>query len=194
MKISARFQNKFLLNRQKIFNPLEIHSAVASYFTHLPTADRQKFFYRLEWYKIGISVPMLVYSEFKPQMQLMPECQLLETSELVALPVSAKEYDFSIFAVPGKDANLENEINEPEVINWLQNYLDGAATVTEAGLGPNNCLYYQKKDREHHQQTVTIKGSLRANDAIRLDLLRRQPAGNCSELGCGLLLLTENSA
>ena len=191
MKISARFQSKFLLNRQKIFNPLEIHSAIAGYFAHLPAANREKFFYRLEWYKIGISVPMLVYSEFKPQMQLMPECQLLETSELVALPASAKEYDFSIFAVPGKNASLENEIDESKVIDWLQNYLDGAATVTRAGLGPNNGLYYQKNDREHHQQTVTIKGCLRANDTAMLDGLRRQPAGNCSELGCGLLLLTE---
>lgn len=184
------FQSKFLLNRQKIFNPLEIHTAIASYFSHLPDPQSVKFFYRLEWYKIGIVVPLLVYSTEKPLMKLMPECQLLETATLDALPADAETLDFAIFAVPAPGKASEADFDETIAEKWLQKQLKGAATLTETGFGPNNCLYYEKGGVDHRQQTVTIKGSMKVKDLNQLEEIRRQPLGKCSELGCGLLYLT----
>lgn len=184
------YQSKFLLNRQKIFNPLEIHTAIASHFAHLPKAERDRFFYRLEWYKIGVVVPMLVYSAARPEMKLMPECQLIESGPLTELPASADQLNFALFAVPGSEIELEGEIDEKNVADWLQQKLKGAAAVTETAFGPNNCIYYQKNDEEHHQQTVTIKGTLKVKNIARLEKLRRKPLGQCPELGCGMLYLS----
>jgi hypothetical protein len=182
-------QSKFLLNRQKIFNPLEIHAAIASHFRHLPEGKSRSFFYRLEWYKIGVVVPMLVYSEHAPEMKLMPECQLLETTRLEDLPTDRDEIDFAIFAVPGPELDLEGEIDEIALTGWLQKQLKGAASLSQTSFGPNNCIYYQQDTEELHVQTVTIKGSLKVKDRSRLEKLRRQPLGACVELGCGLLHL-----
>ena len=185
------YQSRFLLNRQKIFNPLDIHTAIASHLGHLPAAERGGFFYRLEWYRIGISVPMLVYSNARPLMKVMPECQLLETTRLEQLPAHASSLAFMLFAVPEPASAIENSIDEKAVADWLQKQLGEAATLTDTQFGPNNCLYYQKSDGEHQQQTVSIKGTMKVNDLASLETLRRQPLGACSELGCGLLYLSE---
>jgi hypothetical protein len=180
------FVSKLLLNRQKIFNPAEIFQAISSYFS----GSRKKspaFFYRLEWYKIGVVVPVLVYSESRPEMKRFPECQLLETTEISPV-TGSNELDYSIFAVPdiGKDWDtLDHELLQ----NWLQNKLNQAAIISSCQLGPNNCLYYEKNGKEQRQQTVTMRGTLQVTDPERLEAIRRKPLGLAQELGCGLLLL-----
>ena len=191
LRLFNMYQSKFLLNRQKIFNPLEIHTAIASYLAHLPPGERGGFFYRLEWYRIGISLPMLVYSDAMPLMKVMPECQLLETTLMTNLPASSGSLSFMLFAVPEPTAAIENVIDEKAIAEWFQGQLGATATLTDAQFGPNNCLYYQKSGAEHQQQTVSIKGTMQVNDLAGLETLRRQPLGGCSELGCGLLYLSE---
>lgn len=183
------YQSKFLLNRQKIFNPLEIHAAVASYFKHLPAASQWEFFYRLEWYKIGVVVPFTVYSSEKPLMKLMPECQLLDSNSLDELPADTETFAFAIFAVPTIKTGNDSQLDENAINDWLKKELAGAATINDTTFGPNNCLYYEKDGVDCQQQTVTIKGSLKVKDRKKLDKIRRQPIGLCAELGCGMLYL-----
>ena len=181
------FVSKFLLNRQKIVNPPDIHRAVASYFAG-QAPETARFLYRLEWYKIGISVPFTVYSETSPVMQLLPECQLFETTELKALE-DQKYQDFALFAAPPFDNDWDPVADENKIINWLKKELAGAATIVNYKLGPNNHLYYEVDGEHQQQQTVSINGTLQVKDRSKLDLLRQSPLGRCIELGCGLLQL-----
>lgn len=181
------FVSKFLLNRQKIVNPPDIYRAVASYFTD-QTPEAPKFFYRLEWYKIGISVPFTVYSKTSPVMQLMPECQLFETTELLALE-NQKYQDFALFAAPPFDQDWDPVADESKIIDWLKKELAGAATIVNYKIGPNNRIYYEADGEHQQQQTVNINGTLKVEYLSKLDLLRQNPLGTCFELGCGLLQL-----
>lgn len=177
------YKSKLLLNRQKIFNPVEIYDALASYFP-----EPEKLFYRLEWYKIGVVVPLLMYSENRPVIKAFPECQLLETNEIEELPSDLSEADFSIFAVP--DIKKKWDTTETDLLtDWLKKKLKPAAEITDISFGPNNCLYYNLNDTEHQLQTVTMKGQLKIKDASKLDSLRRMPLGLSHELGCGLLFI-----
>lgn len=184
------YQSKFLLNRQKIYNPPEINTAIASHFEHLPAPQRGRFFYRLEWYKIGVVVQMLVYSEVRPMMKMMPECQLIETGELDNLPLIAETLDFAIFLAPPAGIMPGDEIDEAAIITWLQKQLGKTATIINYGFGPNNCIYYNEGGEDRQQQTVTIKGILKVLNRDALDRLRQKPIGRAIELGCGLLYLT----
>jgi len=176
--------SKFLRNRHKIVNPTEIKTAIASYLSEPAT----KFFYRLEWYKIGISVPFIVYSDIAPTMRLMPECQLLETAPLATLD-DEKYYDFSLFAVPPFDHDWDPSTDEKKIVTWLKKELSGAATVLNLHFGPNNRIYFEIDGEHKQQQTVAITGTLQVQDINKLNLIRQTPLGNCSDLGCGLLSL-----
>lgn len=186
------YVSKFLLNRQKIVNPAGISAAIASHLAE-PAPDRlPRFFYRLEWYKIGISVPFTVYSETAPTMRVMPECQLLETRLLE--PLEEQKYqDFSLFAVPPFNHDWDPSADEKKIIAWLKKELTGAATILDQRFGPNNRIYYEVEGEHRQQQTVTITGTLQVQDCKKLDQIRRKPLGNCSELGCGLLQLQARS-
>ncbi len=184
------FISKLLLNRQKIFNPGEIHEALARYFPQPETAGEKtepQFFYRLEWYKIGVVVPIIMYSQQRPTLISFPECQLISTEKLPPLQPETT-YDFSIFAVP-ELKKWDPAENQDAITSWLQKKLNGAAKISDCEFGPNNCIYYQKNSREKSQQTVTIRGSLRVTNKTALEEARAYPIGNNYELGCGLLLL-----
>lgn len=183
------YVSKFLLNRQKILNPSEIYTAVASYFSDLPKNEEPEFFYRLEWYKIGISVPFSVYSKTAPIMRLMPECQLLETNDLTSLD-DQKYYDFALFAVPPFKKEWDPMADEKQIIDWLQGELKGSATIVNHKLGPNNRICYEDKGKHHQLQTVSINGTLQVTNLAKLDQLRQAPLGKNAKLGCGLLQLT----
>ncbi|MDD2998313.1 MAG: type I-E CRISPR-associated protein Cas6/Cse3/CasE [Erysipelotrichia bacterium] len=186
------YQSKFLINRQKIFNPCDIRAALSSYFAHLSQHQRDSFFYRLEWYKIGVVIPLIVYSKGRPEMKIMPECQLLETGRLSELPADTKTLGFSIFAVPPFLSATASSIDEKQVTEWLQNELSGAAVICDSTFGPNNCIYFEKDGNECQQQTVTIKGNITITDLRQLEAIRCTPLGQAVELGCGLLHLQEN--
>ncbi|MBU1108748.1 MAG: hypothetical protein KKB51_18880 [Candidatus Riflebacteria bacterium] len=183
--------SKFLLNRQKIVNPTGINAAISSHLSHIaeqPPKSAAEFFYRLEWYKIGISVPFIVYSQTAPVMRVMPECQLLETKQLEPLE-DQKYFDFSLFAVPPFKHDWDPATDEKKIVAWLKKELTGAATLLDQRFGPNNRIYYEVEGEHRQQQTVTITGTLQAQDIKKLDLIRRFPLGKYSELGCGLLYL-----
>jgi len=186
------YASRFLLNRQKIINPPEIQTAVASYFSNLPVDTQPEFFYRLEWYKIGISVPFTVYSKTAPVMHLMPECQLLETAELAEL-TDCKYYDFAIFAAPPFEGDWDPVKDEKRVIKWLEGELKGAGCILNHRTGPNNRVYYEVSGEQRQLQTVTINGTLEVKNLARLEKIRQQPLGTHPELGCGLLELTASS-
>jgi len=133
---------------------------------------------------------MLVYSEVRPMMKMMPECQLIETGELDNLPLIAETLDFAIFLAPPAEIMPGDEIDEAAIITWLQKQLGKTATIINYGFGPNNCIYYNEGGEDRQQQTVTIKGILKVLNRDALDRLRQKPIGRAIELGCGLLYLT----
>lgn len=185
------YESKLLLNRQKIFNPLEIQEALASYFAPVGAAA-EDFFYRLEWYKIGVVVPMIMYSQQMPVMKRFPECQLLETHPLPELN-KASQLNFKLFVVPDFKKDWDTT-DETEIKNWLQQKLKDAAVIKNCSFGPNNCIYYNQNGVDNQQQTVTIKGSLQIRNPGKLETIRRNPIGKATELGCGLLYLEAESA
>lgn len=181
------YESKLLLNRQKIFNSLDIYTALASYFDNKTAGSNNDFIYRLEWYKIGVVVPIVMYSSTKPPMKNFPECQLYETRLLPDL-VENSACEFQLFAVPDFSKKWDTTDEKP-IINWLQTRLKGAATITNHRFGPNNCVYYNQDGNEYNQQTVTIKGTLSVDNPVKLHEIRKKPIGLAAHLGCGLLAI-----
>ena len=150
------------------------------------------FFYRLEWYRIGISIPMDLYSEEMPVFQLRPECQLTHSEKLQDLPKDIDEIYFRIFIIPYKVASKNEDLDLDIINNWFKKQIKGAATLIESELGPNNRIYYKKNpdDKELSQiQSYSLKGKLKVIDVKKLEKIRSKPLGYYKELGCGLLLL-----
>ncbi|GAB4273457.1 MAG: hypothetical protein Kow0029_13180 [Candidatus Rifleibacteriota bacterium] len=184
------FVSKFLLNRQKIFNAYDIHKAIESYFPAKNIIPGEDYQYRLEWYKIGIVVPVIVYSRIKPEMKLMKEFQLIESEEKPLAPFQNGDIArFSIFVVPENFENLDVERDFEKVRSWLKTYLKKAAIVSECFHGPDNCIYYDKDGIALSQQTITLKGSLQVKDPDKLEMICQTALGKFPELGCGLLYL-----
>ena len=107
------YHSTFLVNRQMITEVSQIKSSLERYLSK-DGGPIKGFFYRLEWYKIGISIPMDVYSEKMPIFQLRPECQLTHSEELLKLPLDSDEINFKLFAIPYKTAE-KNEVERTQV-------------------------------------------------------------------------------
>jgi hypothetical protein len=181
------YQSKFLVNRQKILNAVDIAPAIKKYFAHLPE-ESQDFIYRMEWYRIGISIPVLVYSKEEPQMQMYKECQLFYSGKLENNLVDGAEVKFSIFAVP---SNEQKSFTEEELVEWFEGQIKGCAKVTNYEFGPNNCLYLETSAGGIQRQTYTIKGTLAISQKEKLHELRCKALGDCADVGCGLLFIDE---
>ena len=178
--------SKYLLNRQKIINPVDIFKAIQKYFEYLPESKR-KFIYRIEWFHMGISVPVIVYSKMQPLMQIFKECQMYELKQLEDLPKNGSELQFSIFVVPSKS---NKEYNEESLLKWFTKKLDSVAKILKIDYGPNNCIYYPKEDgTQTCIQTYTLKGILKVINREGLDKLREKSIGCYAEFGTGLLEL-----
>ena len=151
-----------------------------------------KFLYRLEWYRIGISIPMDVYSEKMPVFQLRPECQLTHSEELPKLTSKEEEKKFKIFVIPYKTADKNEDLNEDFLKSWFEKKIKGAAKLLTLEVGPNNRIYYKKKPEDKtlkQVQSYSLKGVLKCLDIKKLEKLRQSPIGYYDDLGCGLLLL-----
>ncbi len=149
------------------------------------------FFYRLEWYKIGISIPMDVYSEKMPIFQLRPECQLTHSEELSKLPLDTDEIKFKLFAIPFKTAEKNEDLDCEYFKKWFQKKIKGAASLVSLELGPNNRIYYKQKPKDaslSQIQSYSLKGILKCIDVEKLEALRQKPLGYYDNLGCGLLM------
>jgi hypothetical protein len=184
------FVSKFLLNRQKIFNSWEIHRVLESHFPGVEMIAGQDYLYRLEWYKIGISVPVLVYSKQRPEMRVCKEFQLFECEECPSLlPADMTECEFSIFLVPDFATDFCPEHDFEKILAWFKEKLEGSAEIMTSESGPNNCIYYDLQDKSYSQQTINLKGTLQIKNRKKLEKLLHTAIGLKPELGCGLLLL-----
>ena len=184
------FVSKFLLNRQKIFNSWEIHKVLESHFPGVETVAGRDYLYRLEWYKIGISVPVLVYSKQRPEMRVCKEFQLFECEERPSLlPADMTECEFSIFLVPDFATDFCPEHDFEKILAWFKEKLEGSAEIMTSESGPNNCIYYDLQDKSYSQQTINLKGTLQIKNRKKLEKLLHTAIGLKPELGCGLLLL-----
>ena len=90
------YHSTFLVNRQMITDLSQIMTSLSLYKDN-DGNKFENFFYRLEWYRIGISIPMDLYSEKMPAFQLRPECQLTHSEKLQELPQDSDEIYFKIF-------------------------------------------------------------------------------------------------
>ena len=185
------YHSTYLVNRQMITDPSQVKTALSQYLS----ADGEKmtnFFYRLEWYRIGISIPMDVYSEKMPVLQLRPECQLTHCEKLADLPENTDIISFKLFAIPFKAAAKNEDLDDEFLKSWFIKQLKDSAEIETIEYGPNNRLYYKTKpeDTEIKQiQSYTLRGELKCLDTKKLDSIRQKPLGYYDNLGCGLLLL-----
>lgn len=185
------FVSKFLLNRQKIFNPWQIHQAIESHFPSEKMVAGRDYLYRLEWYRIGISVPVLVYSQRPVQPMLCKEFQLIDTvGRETIFDRQRSDADFSIFLVPDFSKDFCPADDFDRIVDWFGNRLCSAATIEMIEHGPDNCLYYEVNGENHSQQTITLKGKIRIQDHKALESLQNSCIGQMPELGCGLFLLS----
>ncbi len=185
------YQSTFLVNRQMITDPTQINKALSRY-SSIDGEAFNNFFYRLEWYRIGISIPMLVYSKKMPSFQLVPECQLNHTEELAVLPQDLKEVKFKIFIIPYKQASKNEDLDFDFIQNWFQKKIKTVAEIIEAEFGPNNRIYYKSNSNSQKMnqiQSYSLRGKLKVLDSTKLEEIRQLPLGYYQELGCGLLLL-----
>ncbi len=181
----------FLVNRQMITDPSQVKTALSNYKS--PDGENlSNFFYRLEWYRIGISIPMDVYSEKMPVLQLRPECQLTHCEKLDSLNENTDRISFKLFAIPYKNPDKNEDLDEEYLKSWFVKQLKGSAKLMDSEFGPNNRLYYRSKpeDKNFNQiQSYSLKGHLKVNDVKKLESIRQKPLGYYDNLGCGLLLL-----
>lgn len=185
------YHSKYLVNRQMITDPSQIKKSLSQYLSS-DGKPMQNFFYRLEWYRIGISIPMDVYSEKMPTFQLRPECQLTQSELLDNLPVETDEINFKIFVVPYKNPSKNENLELSFINSWFQKKLKKSAKVIYSELGPNNRIYYKNNpdlSKLNQVQSYTLRGKLKCLDVKQLDTLRRKPFGYYDDLGCGLLML-----
>ena len=182
----------FLVNRQMITEPSQIKASLDKYISvedGKPISDIQ---YRLEWYRIGISIPMDVYCSKRPSMQLRPECQITEIKEFEVLRGDVLEVNFKIFVIPFKNTEKNEELEEDFLKKWFTKQLKKSAAPTEIKFGPNNRIYYRAKAKDSglsQIQSYSLSGKLRVIDSEKLEKIISAPVGYYSELGCGLLLL-----
>lgn len=185
------YHSTFIVNRQMITDSSQIVESLNKY---LSSSGKKftNFFYRLEWYRIGISIPMVVYSEEEPVLQLRPECQLTGSNPLPWLEENAKTFDFKIFLIPFKNAGKNEDLDHKFIESWLQKKLKGAAKIIKSELGPNNRIYYKTSpdsDEMKQIQSYSLRGQLEYVDLKKLESIRKKPLGYYPNLGCGLLLL-----
>lgn len=184
------FQSKFLLNRQKIFNPWEIHLCLKDYLPTSANETGKDFFYRLEWYKIGVVVPLIMYSKACPETKILEECQIFETKEIDVIAANkGTKLEFSLFAHPKLSHEWDAQDDEEEILEWFTNKAKKAGKVSNLKTGPNNTVYYENNDIKNSFHTVSISGLLEVNSVKELTKLVSQPIGLGAEFGCGLLLL-----
>ena len=182
----------YLVNRQMITEPSQIVTSLQKYVSEEDGKPMTNFQYRLEWYRIGISIPMDVYSEKRPVLQLRPECQLTSVEELESLPENLKEASFKIFIVPHKSLEKNEDLDQAFIEKWFQNKLKGIAEITDSTFGPNNRIYFKANPGDEAMtqlQSYTLRGELKVKDSTKLEALRRKPIGYYSELGCGMLMI-----
>jgi hypothetical protein len=180
--------SKFLLNRQKIFNPAEISAVIESYLQKDAREPGKDYIYRLEWYKIGVVVPVLVYSTTLPEMRVQKEFQLIEAGMGKLADVKkGNKTNFSVFLVPDFKKNISIDDDFEEICEWFKHELKYAAIVKEIDHGPDNCIFYEINSKNLKQQTITLHGQLAVTNAAKLEKLCSQAIGQCAELGCGLL-------
>lgn len=150
------------------------------------------FLYRLEWYRIGISIPMDVYCDKEPALQIRPECQLTNTEEFSVLSEEADEVSFKLFAVPYKTAKKNEDLENEFLEEWLKKELKGVAQLDSIEFGANNRIYYKSKPSDStlsQIQSYSLKGRLKVIDREKLFELLKTPVGYYPELGCGMLLI-----
>ncbi len=175
-----------------ITEPSQIVASLQKYVSEEDGKPMSNFQYRLEWYRIGISIPMDVYSENRPVLQLRPECQLTSVEELEPLPEKLKEASFKIFIVPHKSLEKNEDLDEAFIIDWFQKKLKNVAEITESTFGPNNRIYFKANPEDEaltQLQSYTLRGEFKVRNSKKLEELRRKPIGYYSELGCGMLMI-----
>lgn len=186
------FASKFLLNRQKVFNPWEIHLKLKDYLPRQSNKTGLDYFYRLEWYKIGVVVPLIMYSKIAPETKVVEECQIYETKPIENLNIKkGRSINFSLFASPDIKKEWDAHDDEKLIFDWFADKISDAGKVENLKLGPNNTVYYEKKNKKLSFPTVTISGSIIVKSSEELDKIRCRSLGKGTELGCGLLLLEE---
>ena len=185
------YHSTYLVNRQMIREPSQIKVSLKRYFSK-DGKPMDNFFYRLEWYRIGISIAMDVYSDKMPEFQLRPECQLTHTEKLLPIPSDTDEINYKLFVIPYKTPEKNEDLDIDFFKTWLEKKLKSIADILSLELGPNNRIYYKKKPEEtslRQIQSYSLKGRLKIKDVSKLENLRSKPLGYYDDLGCGLLLL-----
>ncbi len=187
------FVSKYLVNRQRITDAGKIQPALDKYFPDAK-GKSSKCFFRLEWYRIGISIPMIAYSNEYPKQELRPECQLIEVEELQPISAKTQELNFKVFIAPSKSLEKCEDWEDEDIVKFLGKKLEGCAEIISSEVGPNNRLYFKSSPEDVNMtqlQVYNIKGKIKVLDVKKLDKLRSKPLGYHPELGLGLLLLEE---
>ncbi len=185
------FASKFLLNRQKIFNPIEILNCIKNFLTDKKAKPGNDFFYRLEWYRIGVSVPILVYSKQRPELVVMKEFKFLESTEITQPDWKiGDEISFSIFIHPEIKIDWESPEDSEEAAEiWLKKQLKAAGDIEIQRTGPHNTVYYEVGEEKKSFPTLTFNGAIKIKSPEKLFKISCKPIGKGAEFGCGLLFL-----
>ncbi|MFZ5952990.1 MAG: type I-E CRISPR-associated protein Cas6/Cse3/CasE [Candidatus Rifleibacteriota bacterium] len=187
------FISKFMLNRQKILNNWQIHQFIESHFPGREVKAGCDYLYRLEWYKIGVVIPVLVYSRLRPEMRVCKEFQLIECEEKQQLfDHRIKNAEFSLFLVPDERSDFDPAEDFDKITSELNKKLKGLAKLEDIAQGPNNCIYYDVDETGFFQQTITLNGSIQIKDPEGLQEKIMEGFGRRPELGCGLLLIKQS--
>jgi CRISPR system Cascade subunit CasE len=199
---------------QSARNPYDLHRHIWHLFPGVEKEirrtegqDRSGFLFRIEDYRAGRPVRLLVQSRLQPQPA--PGLALLGVREFDPQPQAGQHLAFILTAnpiktitdqqadeKPGKRADKLGKfkcrvplIDEEEQRSWLAAKLAGGADLGATTVLPHSPVYFRKGGLGGKLVTVTFEGDLRVKDPARLAGFLRNGIGPAKSFGCGLLLV-----
>ena len=199
---------------QNARNPYELHRHIWRLFPgaekearQAEVQDRSGFLFRIEDYRAGRPVRLLVQSRLQPQP--VPGLALLGMREFDPRPQAGQHLAFILTANPiktitdqqadGKPRKRADKhgnfkcrvplIDEDEQRSWLTAKLADVAELGETTVLPHPPVYFRKEGRGGKLVTVTFEGNLWVKEPERFVNFLQNGVGPAKSFGCGLLLV-----
>lgn len=203
------FLSRIEIPWERARNPYELHRQIWKLFPgeererrSSDQEQRQGFLFRIEDYRKGQPVRLLVQSRRSPQE--ISNLVVLGTRELNPRPYEGQKLAFILTANPVKtirDEYLKVKprkisqkcrvplIREEEQRKWLLQKLSKAGEIAITKVLPHPPLFFRKGNSIGKLGTTTFEGTVQVLDPKVLTLLLENGIGPAKAFGCGLMLV-----
>jgi len=200
------FLSKIFVEDKGRNNAYNIHKKIWTLFPDQPDADRT-FLFRVEMQQLGVGYELLMQSQYAPiaagRMKILGQKQFqtkFNTGQrlrfrLRSNPIKTiKDSSKGSVTKNGKSFTRTVRvplIHEEEQQEWLARKFQGAATLENLIIQPEQALYFRKakEQRSGKIQPVVFEGVLEVADIEKFQTIFESGVGPAKAFGCGLLSL-----